>query len=85
MLVLSGDHIYKMDYNKMLRQHKETGADATIAVLDVPLDEASRFGIMNCKPDGTIYEFEEKPKEPKCHARLHGHLHLLLEEAAQVS
>ena len=54
-----------MDYNKMLQQHKETGADATIAVLDVPLSEASRFGIMNCKPDGTIYEFEEKPKEPK--------------------
>ena len=64
-LILSGDHISKMDYNKMLRQHKETGADATIAVLDVPLSEASRFGIMNCKPDGTIYEFEEKPKEPK--------------------
>ena len=65
VLIMSGDHIYKMDYNKMLRQHKETGADATIAVLDVPLSEASRFGIMNCKPDGTIYEFEEKPKEPK--------------------
>ena len=65
VLILSGDHIYKMDYNKMLRQHKETGADATIAVLDVPLSEASRFGIMNCKPDGTIYEFGEKPKEPK--------------------
>ncbi len=65
VLILSGDHIYKMDYNKMLQQHKETGADATIAVLDVPLDEASRFGIMNCKPDGTIYEFEEKPKQPK--------------------
>lgn len=65
VLILSGDHIYKMDYNKMLRQHKETGADATIAVLDVPLSEASRFGIMNCNPDGTIYEFEEKPKEPK--------------------
>ena len=65
VLILSGDHIYKMDYNTMLRQHKETGADATIAVLDVPLSEASRFGIMNCKPDGTIYEFEEKPKEPK--------------------
>ena len=65
VLILSGDHIYKMDYNKMLRQHKETGADVTIAVLDVPLSEASRFGIMNCKPDGTIYEFEEKPKEPK--------------------
>lgn len=65
VLILSGDHIYKMNYNKMLQQHKETGADATIAVLDVPLTEASRFGIMNCKPDGTIYEFEEKPKQPK--------------------
>ncbi len=65
VLILSGDHIYKMDYNKMLQQHKDTGADATIAVLDVPLSEASRFGIMNCKPDGTIYEFEEKPKQPK--------------------
>ena len=65
VLILSGDHIYKMDYNKMLQQHKDTGADATIAVLDVPMSEASRFGIMNCKPDGTIYEFEEKPKQPK--------------------
>ena len=65
VIVLGGDHIYKMDYNKMLQQHKETGADATIAVLDVPLSEASRFGIMNCKPDGTIYEFEEKPAHPK--------------------
>ena len=65
VLILSGDHIYKMDYNKMLQQHKDTGADATTAVLDVPLSEASRFGIMNCKPDGTIYEFEEKPKQPK--------------------
>lgn len=65
VLILSGDHIYKMNYNKMLQQHKKTGADATIAVIDVPLDEASRFGIMNCREDGTIYEFEEKPKEPK--------------------
>ena len=65
VLILSGDHIYKMDYSKMLEAHKKAGADATIAVLDVPLDEASRFGIMNCHPDGTIYEFEEKPKHPK--------------------
>lgn len=65
VLILSGDHIYKMNYNKMLKQHKQTGADATIAVLEVPLAEASRFGIMNCKPDGTIYEFEEKPENPK--------------------
>lgn len=65
VLVLSGDHIYKMDYNAMLEQHKKTKADVTIAVLDVPLDEASRFGIMNCNPDGSVYEFEEKPKNPK--------------------
>lgn len=65
VLILSGDHIYKMDYNKMLNHHKKTGADATIAVMDVPLSEASRFGIMNCREDGTIYEFEEKPKQPK--------------------
>ena len=65
VLVLSGDHIYKMDYSKMLKQHKQTGATGTIAVLDVSLEEASRFGIMNTNPDGTIYEFEEKPKKPK--------------------
>lgn len=65
VLILSGDHIYKMDYAKMLAYHKETNAAATIAVLDVPLEEASRFGIMNTLPDGTIYEFEEKPKQPK--------------------
>ena len=65
VLILSGDHIYKMDYAKMIAQHKETGADCTISVIDVPLEEASRFGIINCNPDGTIYEFEEKPKEPK--------------------
>lgn len=65
VLILSGDHIYKMNYDKMLQHHKQTQADATIAVLDVSLEEASRFGIMNCNPDGTIYEFEEKPKQPK--------------------
>ncbi len=65
VLVLSGDHIYKMNYNKMLKHHKQMGADATIAVMDVPLAEASRFGIMNCEEDGTVYEFEEKPKNPK--------------------
>lgn len=65
VLVLSGDHIYKMDYSKMLRAHKETGADATIAVLEVPLSEASRFGIMNTDEDLRIVEFEEKPKKPK--------------------
>ena len=63
--ILSGDHIYKMDYSKMLRVQKEKGADCTIAVLDVPLEEASRFGIMSADEEGTIYDFEEKPKEPK--------------------
>lgn len=65
VLVLSGDHIYKMDYAAMIDFHEKSGADCTIAVRDVPLEEASRFGIMNTKPDGTIYEFEEKPKVPK--------------------
>ena len=65
VIVLGGDHIYKMDYSKMLDYHIANNADSTIAVIDVPRSEASRFGIMNCKPDGTIYEFEEKPKEPK--------------------
>ncbi|MEG1509547.1 MAG: glucose-1-phosphate adenylyltransferase, partial [Clostridia bacterium] len=65
VLVLSGDHIYKMDYSDMLNEHKRNNADCTIAVIDVSIEEASRFGIMNTKPDGTIYEFEEKPKKPK--------------------
>ena len=65
VLILSGDHIYKMDYAKMLRAHKETGADCTIAAIEVPMQEASRFGILNTYPDGSIYEFEEKPKQPK--------------------
>ena len=64
VLILSGDHIYKMDYAKMLAYHKETGADCTIAVLDVPIEEASRFGIMSTREDGTIYKFTEKPKNP---------------------
>ncbi len=65
VLILSGDHIYKMDYSDMLKQHVKTNSTCTIAVLDVSLEEASRFGIMNANPDGTIYEFEEKPKNPK--------------------
>ena len=64
-LILSGDHIYKMNYDSMLEFHKEKGADATIAVIDVPIEEASRFGIMNTKEDLSIYEFEEKPSKPK--------------------
>ena len=65
VLILSGDHIYKMDYAAMLRFHESMDSDCTIAVRDVPLKEASRFGIMNTREDGSIYEFEEKPKVPK--------------------
>ena len=65
VMVLSGDHIYKMDYNAMLQHHIKTGADATIAVFEVPWDEASRFGIMNTDETGKIMEFEEKPARPK--------------------
>ncbi len=65
VLILSGDHIYKMDYAAMLKAHKDTGADCTIAAINVPLSEASRFGILNTNPDGSIYQFEEKPKVPK--------------------
>ena len=64
VLILSGDHIYKMDYSKMLRFHKEKNADCTIAVIDVPMEEASRFGIMSCDEDMKIFQFEEKPKNP---------------------
>jgi len=65
VLILSGDHIYKMDYAEMLSAHKKNKADCTIAVLNVSIEEASRFGIMNTNPDGSVYEFEEKPKKPK--------------------
>lgn len=65
VLILSGDHIYKMDYSKMLSHHKACDADATIAVLSVPMKEASRFGIMNTDETGRIVEFEEKPEHPK--------------------
>ncbi|MFT8352311.1 glucose-1-phosphate adenylyltransferase [Clostridium saccharoperbutylacetonicum] len=65
ILILSGDHIYKMDYTKMLDFHKEKQAEATIAVIEVPMEEASRFGIMNTREDLSVYEFEEKPKNPK--------------------
>lgn len=65
VVVLSGDHIYKMDYSEMISYHKQKGADCTIAVIDVPKEEASRFGILNTNPDGSIYEFDEKPAVPK--------------------
>lgn len=65
LLILSGDHIYKMNYAKMLAYHRENTADATIAVIEVPMREASRFGIMNTDDQGRILEFEEKPQQPK--------------------
>ena len=65
VLILSGDHIYRMNYKLMLNQHKKTGAVCTVATIIVPMEEASRFGICNTNPDGSIYEFEEKPKNPK--------------------
>ena len=65
VVILSGDHIYKMDYADMVKFHKENDAACTIAVIDVPLEEASRFGILNTNEDGSIYEFDEKPEHPK--------------------
>lgn len=65
VLILSGDHIYKMNYNRMLEAHQKNEADVTIAVYEVPWDEASRFGIMNTDEEGLIVEFEEKPEKPK--------------------
>ncbi len=65
VLVLSGDHIYKMNYADMIEEHKQNGAACTVAVLEVEMSEASRFGILNTNPDGSIYEFEEKPAHPK--------------------
>ena len=65
VLILSGDHIYKMDYGAMLAYHKAKGSACTISVLEVPIEEASRFGIMNVDEEDNIYEFQEKPKEPK--------------------
>ena len=65
VIILSGDHVYKMDYSKMLHFHKSKNADITIAAINVPLKEASRFGIINTNEDYSIYEFEEKPAKPK--------------------
>ncbi len=65
VVILSGDHIYKMDYAAMVEYHEKNNASCTIAVRNVPLEEASRFGILNTNPDNSIYEFEEKPKQPK--------------------
>ncbi len=76
VLVLSGDHIYKMNYDKMLQFHKEKNAEATIAVIEVPIEEASRFGIMNTNEDLSIYEFEEKPANPKRPNGIYGGLYI---------
>ena len=65
VLILSGDHIYKMNYEKMLAEHKECGADVTVATIKVPMSEASRFGIVNTDENGRIVQFEEKPEKPK--------------------
>ncbi|MFA7744804.1 glucose-1-phosphate adenylyltransferase [Salinicoccus roseus] len=65
LIVLSGDHIYQMDYTKMLEFHRGNGADATISAIEVPMDEASRFGILNTNDDFSIYEFDEKPEHPR--------------------
>ncbi len=65
VLILSGDHIYKMNYKKLLKYHEEKKADCTIAAIEVPWDEASRFGILNTRENNQIYEFDEKPEEPK--------------------
>lgn len=65
VLILSGDHIYKMDYRKMIDFHNQQKAGVTVSVIEVPWEEASRFGILNTKDDDTIYEFDEKPKEPR--------------------
>ena len=65
VLILSGDHVYKMNYDLMREHHKAKGADCTISVIEVPIEEASRFGVMNCDESERIYEFEEKPEHPK--------------------
>ncbi|WOC32012.1 MULTISPECIES: glucose-1-phosphate adenylyltransferase [Caproicibacterium] len=65
VVILSGDHIYKMDYSQMVAYHKEKNADCTIAEIEVPMEEAPRFGILNTNEDNSIYEFDEKPKKPK--------------------
>ena len=82
VLILSGDHIYKMNYAKMLDYHIKSNADATIAVIEVPMKEASRFGIMNANEDGRIVEFEEKPEHPKSNLCFYGNLYFQLETAS---
>ncbi|MBO4428792.1 MAG: glucose-1-phosphate adenylyltransferase, partial [Clostridia bacterium] len=83
VLILSGDHIYKMDYSKMLEIHKQNDADCTIAVLEVPMSEAHRFGILNTDETGRIIEFEEKPKNPKSNKASMG-IYIFSREALEV-
>ena len=84
MLILSGDHIYKMDYSAMLREHLEHDAACTISVQQVSMAEATRLGIMSVGEDGYVAEFEEKPAHPKSDLCLYGHIHLQLGEAARL-
>ena len=84
VLVLSGDHIYKMDYNAMLRDHIKNGADLTIAVREVPWEEAPRFGILNTDENNRITEFDGEARPAQEQQGFHGRLHLLLEQDAQV-
>jgi glucose-1-phosphate adenylyltransferase len=81
VLVLSGDHIYKMDYSLMIKYHKEKDADCTISVIDVPIREASRFGILSSDNEGRITDFEEKPKKTKEHKGIYGNLCVQLAQA----
>lgn len=79
VLILSGDHIYKMDYEVMLEYHKANNADVTIAAMPVPMEEASRFGILITDDANRITEFEEKPAKPQEQPGFHGNLYLQLE------
>ena len=86
VLILSGDHLYRMDYRKMLKTHIENNADLTVSVMPVPWEEASRFGILTTDPeDGRITKFTEKPDKPRFEPRVHGHLYLHLAEAPLLS
>ena len=82
-MILSGDHIYKMDYSEMVLFHQENHADCTIASIEVPWEEAPRFGILNTNADGTDYEFDEKPAH-EIESGFHGHLCVHLGEAASI-
>ena len=84
VVVLSGDHIYKMDYSKMLAYHKEKEAACTIAMLEVPWEEAPRFGLMMVNEDGAITEFEEKPKHPRSNKASVSYTHLTLPTKLEV-